>query len=50
MLGLKLIHVSKSGPISRRHYNVTDLNQLFKAVSTKKILDFVKDIGLYYSL
>ena len=32
-----------------RHY-VTDLNQLFKAVSSKRILDFVKDIGLYNSL
>ena len=31
----------------RRHYDVTDLNQLFKTVSSKKILDFVKDIGLY---
>ena len=29
---------------------VTDLNQLFKTVSSKKIVDFVKDIGLYNSL
>ena len=36
--------------IRRRHYDVTDLNQLFKAVSSKRILDFVKDIGLYDSL
>ena len=36
--------------ISRRHYDVTDLNQLFKTVSSKRILDFVKDIGLYNSL
>ena len=35
--------------ICRRHYDVTDLNQLFKTVS-KRILDFVKDIGLYDSL
>ena len=34
----------------RRYYDVTDLNQLFKTVSSKRILDFVKDIGLYYSL
>ena len=33
-----------------RHYDVTDLNQLFISVSSKRILDFVKDIGLYYSL
>ena len=33
-----------------RHYDVTDLNQLFKTVSSKRILDFVKDIGLYNSL
>ena len=36
--------------IRRRHYDVTDLNQLFKTVSSKRILDFVKDIGLYNSL
>ena len=33
--------------IRRQHYDVTDLNQLFKTVSSKRILDFVKDIGLY---
>ena len=27
--------------IRRRHYDVTDLNQLFKTVSSKRILDFV---------
>ena len=27
-----------------------DLNQLFKTVSSKRILDFVKDLGLYNSL
>ena len=36
--------------IRRRHYDVTDLNQLFKTVSSKRILDFVKDIGLYNGL
>ena len=36
--------------IIRGHYDVTDLNQLFKNVSSKRILDFVKDIGLYNSL
>ena len=36
--------------IRRRHYAVTDLNQLFKTVSSKRIFDFVKDIGLYNSL
>ena len=36
--------------IRRRHYDVTDLNQLFKTVSSKRILEFVKDIGLYDSL
>ena len=36
--------------IRQRHYDVTDLNQLFKIVSSKRILDFVKDIGLYNSL
>ena len=34
----------------RRHYDVTDLNQLLKTVSAKRILDFVKDICLYNSL
>ena len=36
--------------IRRRYYDVTDLNELFKTVSSKRILDFVKDIGLYDSL
>ena len=36
--------------IRRWHYDVTDLNQLFKTVSSKRILDFVKDIGLNNSL
>ena len=36
--------------ICGRHYDVTDLNQLFKIVSSKKIPDFVKDISLYDSL
>ena len=36
--------------IRRRHYYVTDLNPLFKTVSSKRILDFVKDIGLYNNL
>ena len=36
--------------IRRRHYDVSDLNQLFKTVSSKRILDFVKDKGLYNSL
>ena len=32
------------------HYDVTDLNRLFTTVSSKKILDFVKDIGRYSRL
>ena len=36
--------------IRQQHYDVTDLNQLFKTVSSKRILDFVKDIGLCNSL
>ena len=36
--------------ICRRHYDVTCLNQLLKTVSSKRIIDFVKDIGLYNSL
>ena len=36
--------------IRRRHYDVTGLNQLFKTVPPKKIVDFVKDMGLYSSL
>ena len=36
--------------IRRRHYDVTDLNQLFKTVSSKRILDLFQDIGLYDSL
>ena len=36
--------------IRRRHCDVTDLNQLFKPVSSKRSLDFVKDISLYNSL
>ena len=38
---LKIIH--------RRHYDVTDLNQLFETVSAKIIIYFVQDIGLYNS-
>ena len=45
-----LIECSFLKIIRRRHYDVTDLNQLFKTVSFKRILDFVKDIGLYKSL
>ena len=45
-----LIECSFLRIIRRRHYDVTDLNQLFKTVSSKRILDFVKDIGLYNSL
>ena len=45
-----LIECSFLKIIRRRHYDVTDLNQLFKTVSSKRILDFVKDIGLYNSL
>ena len=29
--------------IIRRHYDVTDFNQLSKTVSSKRILDFVKE-------
>ena len=36
--------------IRRRHYDVTYLSQLFKTVSSKRIFDFVKDIGLYNNL
>ena len=36
--------------IIRRRHDVTDLNQLFKTVSSKRILDFVKDIYIYDSL
>ena len=32
--------------ICRRHYDVTDLNHLFKTAFSKKIIDFVNDIGL----
>ena len=32
--------------IRRRYYDVTDLNQLFKTVSSKRILDLIKDICL----
>ena len=35
---------------ARRHYDGTDLNQLLKTVSSKRILDVVKDIGFYNSL
>ena len=45
-----LIECSFLKIIRWRHYAVTDLNQLFKTVSSKRILDFVKDIGLYNSL
>ena len=45
-----LIECSFLKIIRRRHYEVTDLNQLFKTVSSKRILDFVKDIGLHNSL
>ena len=36
--------------ICRRHYDVTDLNKLFTTLSSKRIIDFVKDIGLYNSI
>ena len=36
--------------IRQRHYQVADLKHLFDTVSAKRILDFVKDIGLYNSL
>ena len=36
-----LIECNFHSSIRRRHYNVTDLNQLFKTVSSQKILDFV---------
>ena len=45
-----LIECSFLKIIRQRHYNVTGLNQLFKTVSSKRILDFVKDISLYNSL
>ena len=45
-----LIECSFLKIIRRRHCDVTDLNHLFKTVSFKRILDFVKDIGLYNSL
>ena len=45
-----LIECSFLKIIRRGHYDVTDLNQLFKTVSSKRILDFVKDIGLYNNL
>ena len=44
-----LIECSFLKIIRQRHYDVP-LNQLFKTVSFKRILDFVKDIGLYDSL
>ena len=34
----------------RRHHNVTDLNQLFKTVSIKKIPDFVYNIANHCQL
>ena len=34
----------------QRHYDIMDLNQLFKTLSSKKIVDFDKDIGLNNSL
>ena len=45
-----LIECSFLKIIRRRHYDVTDLNELFTTVSSKKMLDFVKDISLYDSL
>ena len=47
---MKLLSIAFELIIRRRHYDVTDINQLFKTVSSKRILDFVKDIGLYNSL
>ena len=44
-----LIECSFPKIIRRRHYGVTDLNQL-KTVLSKRILDLFKDIGLYNSL
>ena len=37
-----LIECSFLEIIRRRHYDVTDLNQLFKTVSSKRILDFAR--------
>ena len=45
-----LIECNSLKIIRRRYYDVTDLNQLFKTVSLKRILDLVKDIGLFDSL
>ena len=45
-----LIECSFLKIIRWRHYDVTDLNQLFKTISSKRILDFGKDVGLYNSL
>ena len=45
-----LIECNFLNTIRRRHYNVIDLNHLFKTVSSEIILDFIKDIGLYSSL
>ena len=35
--------------IRRRHYGVTDLDQLFKTLSPNKVIDFAKVIGLHNS-
>ena len=45
-----LIECSFLKMIRRRHHDVIDLNQLFKTVLPKKILDIVNDLGLYDSL
>ena len=42
--------ITRDAQIEKMKYDVTDLNQIFKTVSSKRILDFVKDIGLYNSL
>ena len=45
-----LIECSFLKIIRRRHYDVTDLNQLLKTVYSNRILDFVNDISLCNSL
>ena len=42
-----LIECSFRKIIRRQHYDLTYSNELFKTVSSKRILDFVKDIGLF---
>ena len=43
-----LVECDDFAEIRRRYYNVRDMKQLFEKVSPGTVLDFIKEIGLFY--